>query len=316
MIKKIAVLGAGTMGHGIAETFAMHGYPVNLYETYEPLRNTVKEIIKNELAFLCENGMIKEKDIQDSMDRIQIFSELSEAVCDVDYVIEATPEKVELKQEIFDQLDKLCKPSAILASNTSSLALMDMIKYLPAERQKRVMVCHWYNPAHLMPIAELSFFGNMEEVTYKEVEELYQNSGKQTIKVLKDVPGLVANRIQQGVAREVFSLIEEGIASPKDIDKALKFGPAFRYATTGQLEVADMGGLDIWCTVGDNLLAVMDNRQEANPILRQRVEAGKLGMKSGEGFFSYPADKVEEEKNKFNKKLIIQLKASENYIDE
>jgi len=221
-----------------------------------------------------------------------------------------------LKQELFAQLDKLCKPSAILASNTSSLALMDMIANISEERKKRTMVCHWYNPAHLMPIAELSFFGKMEEDIFSEVEELYRQAGKQTVKVLKDVPGLVANRIQQGVAREVFSLIEEGIASPKDIDKALKFGPAFRYATTGQLEVADMGGLDIWCTVGDNLLAVMDNRQEANPILREKVREGKLGMKSGQGFFTYPEDKINEIKNEFNKKLIIQLKTSQNYIDK
>lgn len=316
MIKKIAVLGAGTMGHAIAETFAMNGYPVNLYETYEPMRNSVKGAIEQELKFLYENDAIREKDIQESLDRITMFLDLKEAVCDVDYVIEATPEKIELKQELFAQLDEFCKPSAILASNTSSLALMEMVANISEERKKRTMVCHWYNPAHLMPIAELSFFGNMDEDTFKEVEELYQKAGKQTVKVLKDVPGLVANRIQQGVAREVFALIEEGVASPKDIDKALKFGPAFRYATTGQLEVADMGGLDIWCTVGDNLLSVMDNRKEANPILREKVKEGKLGMKSGEGFFQYPADKINEIKNEFNKKLIIQLKTSQNYIDK
>lgn len=316
MIEKIAVLGAGTMGHGIAETFAMNGYPVNLYETYEPMRNSVKDIIKSELTFLCENDAIEESCIQETLDRITMFSDLKEAVCDADYVIEATPEKIELKQKLFAQLDEFCKPSAILASNTSSLALMEMIVNVSEERKKKCMVCHWYNPAHLMPVAELSFFGNMPEEIFKQVEELYTKAGKQTVKVLKDVPGLVANRIQQGVAREVFSLIEEGVAAPEDIDKALKFGPAFRYATTGQLEVADMGGLDIWCTVGDNLLSVMDNRKEANPILREKVKAGKLGLKSGEGFFNYPADKIEEIKNEFNKKLIIQLKTSKNYIDK
>ncbi len=315
MINKIAVLGAGTMGHAIAETFAMNGYPVNLYETYEPMRNSVKDTIRAELSFLCENDYIKHDEIQKTLDRISMFANLKQAVSDVDYVIEATPEKIELKQELFVQLDEYCKPTAILASNTSSLALMEMIAKISEERKKNCMVCHWYNPAHLMPIAELSFFGNMEEAVFNQVEELYKKAGKQTVRVLKDVPGLVANRIQQGVAREVFSLIEEGVASPKDIDKALKFGPAFRYATTGQLEVADMGGLDIWCTVGDNLLSVMDNRKEANPILRQKVKEGKLGLKSGEGFFEYPAEKVNEIKNEFNKKLIIQLKTSKNYID-
>ncbi|TWH79412.1 3-hydroxyacyl-CoA dehydrogenase family protein [Sedimentibacter saalensis] len=314
MIKKIAVLGAGTMGHGIAETFAMFGYPVNLYETSEKMRNSVKDIIRAELDFAAENGLIEKSEVNGILDNITLYDDLKSAVEDVDYVIEATPEIIELKQSLFKEIDGYCKKETIFASNTSSLALNEMMKTVSEDRKEKMIVCHWYNPAHLMPIAELSFFGNMKEETFKEVEKLYNNVGKQTVKVLKDVPGLVANRIQQGVAREVFSLIEMGVALPEDIDKALKFGPAFRYATTGQLEVADMGGLDIWCTVGDNLLSVMDNRKEANPILRQKVSEGKLGLKSGEGFFEYPAEKISDIKNDFNKKLIIQLKTSKNYI--
>lgn len=315
MIKTIAVLGAGTMGHGIAEFFAMQGYPVNLYETYEPMRLSAKETIESELVFLAENDWVEKDEIPKTLGRISLYSDLKEAVQDVDYVIEATPEQIHLKRRLFSDLDKYCGPDAILASNTSSLALKDMIGHIPEKRQKQCMVCHWYNPAHLMPLVELSFFGNMEEETFTEVETLYNRAGKQTTKVLKDVPGLVANRIQQGIAREVFSLIEEGIAAPEEIDKALKFGPAFRYATTGPLEVADMGGLDIWCTVGDNLLSVMDNRKEANPILRKKVMEGKLGMKSGEGFFQYPEETIQEKKNNYNRKLIQQLRASQNYID-
>jgi 3-hydroxybutyryl-CoA dehydrogenase len=314
MIKNITVLGAGTMGHGIAETFAMHGYDVKLYETSEKIRTSVMETMRSELDFLAENELIEKSVIDEILKRITIYSDLKHAVESADYVIEAVPEIIELKQNIFKEIDGYCKESTIFASNTSSLALNEMMKYLSEERKKRMMVCHWYNPPHIMPVAELSYFGNMPEEIYKEVEELYRNAGKQTVKVLKDVPGLVANRIQQGVAREVFSLIEQGVASPADIDKALKFGPAFRYATTGQLEVADMGGLDIWCTVGDNLLSAMDNSKEANPVLREKVKEGKLGFKSGEGFFEYPAEKVNELKNEFNKRLIIQLKTSKNYI--
>ena len=314
MIKDITVLGAGTMGHGIAETFAMHGYDVKLYETSEKIRTSVMETMRSELDFLAENELIEKSEIDEILKRITIYSDLKQAVESADYVIEAVPEIIELKQNIFKEIDRYCKESTIFASNTSSLALNEMMKYVSEERKKRMMVCHWYNPPHIMPVAELSYFGNMPEEIYKEVEELYSKAGKQTVKVLKDVPGLVANRIQQGVAREVFSLIEQGVASPSDIDKALKFGPAFRYATTGQLEVADMGGLDIWCTVGDNLLSAMDNSKEANPVLREKVKEGKLGFKSGEGFFEYPAEKVNELKNEFNKRLIIQLKTSKNYI--
>lgn len=279
MIKNISVIGAGTMGHGIAEVFALHGYNVSLYETNAEIRENAKKVIEDELLFLLENDFIKKDDIQKTLKNIEMFSDLKEAVKDADYVIEAVPERIELKQVLFKQLDEYCKKEAIFASNTSSLKLDEMSQDISEDRKKRIMVCHWYNPAHLMPIAELSFFGNMPEEIYKEVEKLYYNSGKQTVKILKDVPGLVANRIQQAIAREVFSLIEMGVAEPEDIDKALKFGPAFRYATSGQLEIADIGGLDIWCTVGDNLLSVMDNRKEANPLLRKKVLENKLGKK-------------------------------------
>jgi len=315
MIKRIAVLGAGTMGHGIAETFAMNGYYVNLYEVFDPVREKVLGVIRSELEVLAKYDVVNKDEIENTLGRITLYKELEPAVRDADYVIEATPENLELKQKLFRELDSYCRKEAVFGSNTSSLSLEKMTEGLSDERKARTMVCHWYNPAHLMPLVELSYFGNMEHDVYMEIEDLYRKAGKQTVKVLKDVPGLVANRIQQGVAREVFSLIEMGVADPAEIDKALKFGPAFRYATTGQFEVADLGGLDIWCVVGDNLLSVMDNRKEANPLLRQKVAEGKLGFKSGEGFFSYPEDKKKDIMENFTRKLIIQLKTSKNYIE-
>lgn len=314
MIKKIGVIGAGTMGHGIAETFALYGYDVNLYDTSEGALVKAKELIRQELKMLVEENFIPAEAVQETLSRITVNTDLRETVADRDFVIEAAPEIVELKQKLFKQLDEFCGNETIFASNTSSLPLNPMMELVSKERKKRIMVNHWYNPGHLMPIVELSFFGNMPAELYQEVESLYISIKKQTVKVLKDVPGLVANRIQQGVAREVFSIIEQGIAEPADIDKALKFGPAFRYATTGQLEVADFGGLDIWCVVGDNLLKVMDNSQCANPLLRQKVSEGKLGIKSGEGFYTYSPEETPEIRKKFMKKLIHQLKASEYYV--
>lgn len=314
MIKKIGVIGAGTMGHGIAETFALYGYNVNLYDTSEQALAKAKELMKQELEMLVEEAFIAAEAVQETLNRITVHTDLKATVADRDFVIEAAPEIVELKQQLFKQLDEFCPDTTIFASNTSSLPLNPMMQLVGPERKKRIMVNHWYNPGHLMPIVELSFFGNMPAELYEEVERLYSSIKKQTVKVLKDVPGLVANRIQQGVAREVFSIIEQGIAEPADIDKALKFGPAFRYATTGQLEVADFGGLDIWCVVGDNLLKVMDNSQCANPLLRQKVSEGKLGIKSGEGFYTYSPEETPEIRRKFMKKLIHQLKASEYYV--
>ncbi|MDD5168854.1 MAG: 3-hydroxyacyl-CoA dehydrogenase NAD-binding domain-containing protein [Syntrophales bacterium] len=313
MIKKIAVLGSGTMGHGIAEAFAMYGYDVNIYDTDENRLSAALGEIEEELALLAAEDFIDAGKIEPTRKRITPCTELTQAVKGRDYVIEAVPEILDLKQQLFKQLDQSCPEHAILASNTSSLKLNEMMALVSDRRKERMMVCHWYNPAHLMPIVELSFFGNMPAMIYAEVEELYNTIRKQTVKVLKDVPGLVANRIQQGVAREVFSIIEQGIAAPEDVDKALKFGPAFRYATTGQLEVADFGGLDIWCIVGDNLLKVMDNSQEANRLLRQKVQEGKLGIKSGEGFYKYEKDEIPAIRKRFMQKLIRQLKVSRYY---
>ena len=313
MIKKIGVIGAGTMGHGIAESFAMFGYNVNLYDTNAIQLEKALNEIKAEQQLLVEEAFISAEKAAATLENISIHTDLQTAVKDRDYVIEAAPENMELKQNLFKQLDGFCPPHTILASNTSSLSLEPMMALVSEARKQRMMVCHWYNPGHLMPLAELSFFGNMPADIYQQVAELYASINKQTVKVLKDVPGLVANRIQQGVAREAFSIIEQGIADPIDVDKALKFGPAFRYATTGQLEVADFGGLDIWCIVGDNLLPAMDNSTKANNLLRQKVAEGKLGIKSGEGFFRYDAEQLPAIRKRFAQKLIHQLKASEYY---
>lgn len=313
MIEKIAVLGAGTMGHGIAEIFALNDYQVNLYEISEERRNSVKAIIESELKFLADNSYIEEKRIEKILNNISLFADLEESVKEVDFVIEVTPEKIELKQELFKKLDKFCKKDTIFASNTSSLSLEEMIKLVSEERKKYCVVNHWYNPAHLMPLVELSYFGNMPDEIFTEVENLYKKCNKVTIKVLKDIPGLVANRIQQGVAREVFSLMEMQVASSEDIDKALMFGPAFRYATTGQLEIADMGGLDIWYTVGNNLLKEMDNSKYASNLLKEKVNENKLGVKTREGFYKYKEEEIEKIQEKFYKKLLLQLKISEEY---
>jgi 3-hydroxybutyryl-CoA dehydrogenase len=264
-------------------------------------------------ALLVEEAFIDSAAAARALPQIKIFSELAAAVTDRDFVVEAIPEKMDLKQTLFAELDALCPPATIFATNTSSLPLAPMIDGLPAARRSRTLVTHWYNPPLVMPLVEISCFGNTPIAIHDEVATLHRAIGKRTAKVIKDVPGLIANRIQQAVAREVFSLIEQGVADAADIDTALKFGPAFRYATTGQLEVADFGGLDIWLTVGDNLLAVMDASKAASPILRAKVEQGKLGVKSGEGFYVYDKDTLPAVRGAFLRRLVTQLKTSRAY---
>lgn len=309
-IERIAVIGGGTMGQGIATYFAMKGHSVALYEPQAGARNSIHKKLEDNLKILHKYGLIDSREIEESNRRVKVESTLEDAARKADFIIEAAPENLKLKQNLFKELELISKRNSIIATNTSSLDLFDIIESLTEEGKKRCMVCHWYNPAHLIPLVELSDFGNMDESALRNVEKLFRNAGKKTIRVRKNVPGLVANRIQQGIAREVFSLIEMQVASAEDIDAALKYGPAFRYATTGQLEIADFGGLDIWCTVGDNLLPLMSNSQASSKLLREKVKQNKLGLKTGEGFFKYPEDKNSIIEH-FQKKLIIQLKALE-----
>ncbi|WP_321329487.1 3-hydroxyacyl-CoA dehydrogenase family protein [uncultured Ilyobacter sp.] len=314
-MKNITVVGAGTMGHGIAEAFAIHGYNVNLFDlSAEALKKAVAAI-REELSILAREKVIKIDEIDEIIGRITLCEDLESAAKESDYIIESVLERLDIKKSLFKELDQLAPAEAIFASNTSSLKLSDMISEVSEKRKKNCIINHWYNPPHIMPIAELTFFGDTSQETYDKVEKLYKSIGKQIVKVLKEVDGLVANRIQQAVAREVFSLIEMEVAEPADIDRALKFGPAFRYCSTGQLEIADFGGLDIWKIVGDNLLAVMDNTQKANPLLEKKVEEGKLGLKSGEGFYKYEGtEAAKTAKEAYTIKLLKQLKVSKDYI--
>jgi len=313
MLQRIGVIGGGTMGHGIAAAFALHGLSVHLYEPSARQRDEILPSIEAAYGLLVEEEFVTEAAIAAALHQISIFDELAPAVADRDFIVEAIPERMELKQALFAELDRLCPSTTILATNTSSLPLEPMIAALPEARRSRTLVTHWYNPPLVMPLVEISAFGNMPDNIYDEVASLHRSIGKRVAKVLKDVPGLVANRIQQAVAREVFSLIEQGVADAADVDTALKFGPAFRYATTGQLEVADFGGLDIWLTVGDNLLAVMSASREASPLLRRKVDEGKLGVKTGAGFYSYDQATVPAIRRAFLGRLVKQLKTSNAY---
>jgi len=310
-IEHIAVIGAGTMGHGIAEVFATHGYPVQVYEPDARVVERARNAIEEELTLLAEMGRIDAREIPQIMDRIVFHQELADAVAHSEFVIEAIPEDLALKQALFAKLDALCRDDAILASNTSSLRLAAMLETVKPARVAQCLVCHWYNPAHLIPLVELSDFGNRAPQVLERVEALFERVGKKTIRVRKDIPGLIANRIQQAIAREVFALIEQDAASPEDIDKALKFGPAFRYATTGQLEIADFGGIDIWCTVGDNLLPSISAARESSALLREKIAQNKLGLKTGEGFFVYDPAQRQRVTRDFHTRLIRQLAVSE-----
>lgn len=313
MIKKISIIGAGTMGHGIAHTFARFGCKVSLYDSFETSLSSAPEKMRNELQFMADAGYITADDIEAALANISLFSDLQEAVKDADYVIEAIPERMDLKKELFANLDRMCPAHAVFATNTSSLKLSEMICDLPAARQKLCMVSHWYNPAYLIPLVELSCFDGMDQQAFEDVYELYTRCDKQPIRVKKDIPGMIANRLLHSQAREVFYLLEQDAASPEDIDKALKYGVSFRNATTGMLECADMGGIDIWYAAESNFFPYLADNKQPSPLMKQLVDEGSYGIKTGKGFYDYPAEERDARQMAFYKRLMTQLKTSREY---
>lgn len=312
-MQKVAVLGSGTMGHGIAEAFAMGGHQVNLYDINYEILVKAQENIRLELEVMHKESYITFADIEKTLSNIILFTDLKSAVEDRDYVIEAIPEVLELKKSVFENLDQWCPEKTILASNTSSLKLLDMIENVSEKRKARCAINHFFNPAHIVPLVELSDFGNTSKEVYDEIYDMYVKLGKKPVKVLKDVPGLLANRIQQAVLREVFSLIERNVANAKDIDDVLKYGPGFRYPLAGPIEIVDLGGADIWYIEAANLLPDMDNSIVPNPLLKERMDKKELGIKTGKGFFDYTNTDIQKLIGEYNKDLITQLKVSKTF---
>ncbi len=313
MIKNISIIGAGLMGHGIAHVFAGNGYNITLYDESEARMKSAYETIYGELRLLIDEGYITPKDSEETIKRIKFSDNLEQAIKNADYVVEAIPEILELKQKLFERMEKICDRNTVFSSNTSSFKLSDITENLSDESKRRCMIAHWYNPAYIIPIVELSKYGNMSEEVFNEVLELYSKCGKKPVCVYKDVTGMIANRLLHALAREAFHLLEEGIGMPEDIDNALMYGICFRAATTGMLETVDMGGLDVWLTGQDNIFPALDNSDKACDSLRRLVEKGNLGIKTGKGFNEYPGEKGQEAQRDFFRRLIIQLKAGEKY---
>lgn len=297
------------MGHGIALAFSRFGYSVKLYDNNISYLNEVPSIIRSEAEQMVRGGLIGDADVDNAMANIELAPTLEGAAEGADFIIEVVPEILELKQEIFKTLDPLCGEETIFASNTSSLRLKDVIQPLSEKRKARSIICHWFNPPHIIPLVELSNYGNMPEDIFKEVYELFLSIEKKPIKINQDVAGLVSNRLQNALAREAFYLMEEGVADAEDINDAITYGgTAFRMSVAGLTEIVDMGGIDIWTSVAGNLWGDLEDRADANQFLLDMVKAGKLGLKTGEGFSVYPEDRRAEIKEDFNDRLIRHLR--------
>jgi len=304
-IKNIAVVGAGLMGHGIGLAYALGGYRVTLNDLNEAILDRAIANIKSNLEMLQEHKVISKEAISATLSRINTNSNLREAVAQADFVTEAVLEDLELKRKLFKELDLYSPKQAILASNTSSLLISDFGSEV--KREGKVVITHWFNPPHLVPVVEIVCGNNTSPETAKVTYALLKKINKIPIRVAKEIPGFLVNRVQMALIREVWSLWEMGIASAEDIDLAIKGSMGLRLASMGPLEICDLGGLDLWFKVAQNLFKEINSSLEPPQLLKEKIERGEKGLKSGRGFFDAKA-KWEEKVKERDTALIQMLK--------
>lgn len=305
-VQQMAMIGAGTMGAGIGMCFAQAGYRVNLYSMTAERLDRALARIRNSQQLFIEEGLISAEEAQAARERIRTTTRLDEALDGVQYVVESVPEKLELKQNLFREMEDYCSEDTILTTNTSGLSITAIAS--ACRRPERVGGMHWANPAEIVPLVEVIRGEQTSDHTVEVIYRITERLGKVPVRVRKDVPGFASNRLQYAVLREAFHLVEAGIVSPEDVDRTLKCGVGFRYPWLGPLETADLGGLDVFHSVAQYLFPALSTAQTPPEFLDRLIAEGKLGIKTGEGFYRYEEDRRDEILRKRDRYFIRQWK--------
>jgi 3-hydroxybutyryl-CoA dehydrogenase len=287
-IKTIAVIGAGIMGRGIAHAAALGGYRTLLEDILPAALRQAESEIRANLDKAVELGKVAAKDADAAFARLEYAGSVDEAARQADLVIEAVPEELESKIEIFTLLDKICRPTTILASNTSSLSLTEIASV--TYRAKKIVGMHFFNPVHKMKLLEIVRALETDDETLAAVVEVGRRMGKEVV-VIRESPGFITSRMNAMIGNEAFYMLQEGIASAADIDKALKLGLNH---PMGPFELVDLVGLDTRLHILEYLHKTLGEKFRPAPLLVQYVKAGRLGRKAGRGVFEYPEPKPAE----------------------
>lgn len=305
-IKTALVVGAGTMGHGFAQVFAMNKIPVCLVDETDALLKRAQGWIADNLHYMVELKEIKKGQIKSTLDRIQFTTNLRQAAQEVDYVLEAVLENLDLKKKIFQQLDTYTPTNAILATNTSSFDINELSAV--TAHPERVIGTHWYHPPQITPCVEVIPSDSTSQETIVTTMDFLKGIGKVPTRC-KSAPGFVGNRIQFAMAAEALAIVEEGLATPEEVDQIVRTSFGFRLGAYGPFQICDQAGLDVYHAIYAYLYMKLRKEQFKPPrILKQFIEQGHLGLKNQKGFYDYKEKTPDMIKRERDRRLYDRLR--------
>jgi 3-hydroxybutyryl-CoA dehydrogenase len=295
-MQRAAVIGGGLMGHGIAQVLALGGLDVVVHD---PVPEALEAVPSRIAANLDALGVAVDV-------RVELEPDLEKAATDADWIFEAAPEDLELKQQIFERLDAAARADAVLATNTSVMRVGDIATR--ARRRGRIVGTHWWNPPFLVPLVEVVQGPETQPATIQRTIALLEALGKTPVHVRRDVAGFVGNRLQHALWREAFDLVDKGVCDAETVDTVVKAGFGRRLAVLGPIENADLVGLDLTLAIHEYVLPQLDPPSRPSEGLRRRVESGQLGMKTGAGFRRW-SDRAAAEARE---RVLVRLAAEDN----
>jgi 3-hydroxyacyl-CoA dehydrogenase len=310
----IAIVGTGTMGYGIGTVYAADGRTVRLYDASAEALEQARTNIDTALETLTEAGRLSADDRSAITERISYHETIEETVGDADLVTEAVSEDLEIKREVFTRLDRHAPAEAILATNTSGLSITDIAGVV--DDPSRVVGTHWFNPPHIVPLVEVVRGEQTGDDTVSRTYDLLEVVGKEPVEVKKDIPGFIGNRIQMAMDFEAWSLLQKGVASAEDIDRAVRAGFGFRVPVLGVFKKSDFTGLDVYEEVMSYLLKEIDRGTEPTASLSSLVEQGHYGVKTGQGVYDWEGADFDQLADERDQQLLAMLDAYEEAIEE
>jgi 3-hydroxybutyryl-CoA dehydrogenase len=293
------------MGSGIAQILARKGYEVVLTDIKEEFLNKSKRLVEIFNSSLIEEGIMSQDEVAQVISNIEYDTDKN-IFHDCDLIIEAIVEKIDIKQDFWREVEEIAKPDAYFATNTSGLSINGISQKVRDKR--RFIGMHFWNPPHIIPLVELIKGDYTSDEMVEELKELLTSIEKEPVVVQKDAPGFIGNRLQFAAFREALHIVDEGIASVEDVDRAMRYGPGFRYPVIGPLQTGDLGGLDTFYYISSYLFESLSDMKEPPKMLREKMDTNKLGVKSKEGFYDYSDGKDEEAIRRRDKMFFKMLK--------